>query len=442
MINAGAIATVVAGGRRRRRAARLARVVGAMSAYAGRPLDIDEAVFESERATGHRNRAIGHMLRNYDIVERRPGAGARRCTSSSARCCVDCRDLALMAATLANGGVNPVTGAARGARRAHRPDPQRDDHLRHVRLHRRMGLPRRHAGQERRRRRHHRRAAGAAGHRRVLAARSTSAATACAASRSARRISRDLGLHFLQPPRAVGGHRARPLHAGRRALQAPPAAGREPRCSTSTATARAVYELQGDLRFATIEPVLREIVDAGAGAALRGARLQARDATPTPPPRACWRAWSTLLRRARPAPGADARAPRRPAGRLRHRARPARTPRAVSFQPQLDLGLEWCERGAAASATRAGAAPHAPIAGLAEHRLCAGASAGRHRHLAARVERCQFEAGSLIVRRGDAADALYFLMRGEVSVDRRRCRRAATSGCRRCRPAWASASRR
>jgi len=107
MINAGAIATssLVAGATRQDR---LARVTGAMSAYAGRPLAIDEAVFESERSTGHRNRAIGHLLRNYDILSEDPEAALelyfRQCSVL-----VECRDLALVAATLANGGINPVT---------------------------------------------------------------------------------------------------------------------------------------------------------------------------------------------------------------------------------------------------------------------------------------------------------------------------------------------
>jgi len=108
MINAGAIATtsLVAGDTRE---ARLARVLDAMSAYAGRPLDIDESVFESERATGHRNRAIGHMLRNFDILTSDPTPVLemyfRQCAIS-----VTCRDLGIMAATLANRGINPVTG--------------------------------------------------------------------------------------------------------------------------------------------------------------------------------------------------------------------------------------------------------------------------------------------------------------------------------------------
>jgi glutaminase len=66
-------------------------------------------VYESESRTGHRNRAIGHMLRNFDVLEEDPMADVevyfRQCAIS-----VNCRDLAVMAATLANHGVNPITG--------------------------------------------------------------------------------------------------------------------------------------------------------------------------------------------------------------------------------------------------------------------------------------------------------------------------------------------
>ena len=88
--------------------------------------------------------------------------------------------------------------------------------------------------------------------------------------------------------------------------------------------------------------------------------------------------------------------------------------RSVSFQPQLDLGLEWCERGLL-QRYAAGAAA-VPMAGLGEHRLCVGATPADIAHLESRVERCHFESGSMIVNRGDAAEALFFLMRGEVSV--------------------------
>src|SRR5262249_821669 len=67
MITAGGIAaaSLVAG---RSEEDRLARLLAVYSAHAGRPLSIDATVFASERATGHRNRAIGHMLRNFEIL--------------------------------------------------------------------------------------------------------------------------------------------------------------------------------------------------------------------------------------------------------------------------------------------------------------------------------------------------------------------------------------
>ncbi len=108
MINAGAItsASLVAGASA---AEREARLLAAYGSFAGRPLEVEAAVYESERDTGHRNRAIGHMLRSFGILEEDPEAALdlyfRQCSVA-----VDCRDLSLMAATLANGGVHPLTG--------------------------------------------------------------------------------------------------------------------------------------------------------------------------------------------------------------------------------------------------------------------------------------------------------------------------------------------
>ncbi len=108
LINAGAIAAcgLIGGGTVE---GKTARILEAFSRYAGRPLDIDEAVYASESATGHRNRAIAWMLRNFGILEEEPTptleAYFRQCAIR-----VTCRDLALIGATLANGGVNPVTG--------------------------------------------------------------------------------------------------------------------------------------------------------------------------------------------------------------------------------------------------------------------------------------------------------------------------------------------
>jgi glutaminase len=85
------------------------RIRGTLSRFAGRELGVDEAVFASERATGDRNRAIAYLLHNYGIVKGDVDAVLdvyfRQCSVL-----VTARDLAVMAATLANGGVNPVSG--------------------------------------------------------------------------------------------------------------------------------------------------------------------------------------------------------------------------------------------------------------------------------------------------------------------------------------------
>src|ERR1700738_3679320 len=81
----------------------------ALSRFAGRELDVDEAVFASESATGDRNRAIGYLLRNSAVIKDDVSAVLevyfRQCSVL-----VTARDIAVMAATLANRGTNPVTG--------------------------------------------------------------------------------------------------------------------------------------------------------------------------------------------------------------------------------------------------------------------------------------------------------------------------------------------
>ncbi len=88
--------------------ARASAMRAALSRFAGRPLDIDEAVYRSESLTGHRNRAIAYLMRNSNMLNRAPEdvleVYFRQCSVL-----VNTLDLAVMAATLANGGVNPVT---------------------------------------------------------------------------------------------------------------------------------------------------------------------------------------------------------------------------------------------------------------------------------------------------------------------------------------------
>jgi glutaminase len=81
----------------------------ALSRVAGRELDVDDAVYASESASGDRNRAIGYLLRNSGVIREDVG----RVLNIYFRQCsvlVTARDVAIMAATLANRGTNPVTG--------------------------------------------------------------------------------------------------------------------------------------------------------------------------------------------------------------------------------------------------------------------------------------------------------------------------------------------
>lgn len=89
--------------------ARIATMLDVMSRFAGRSLFVDEDVFRSEQSTGHRNRAIAYMMLNSGMIRSSPESILdiyfRQCSVR-----VTCCDLAIMAATLANNGVNPTTG--------------------------------------------------------------------------------------------------------------------------------------------------------------------------------------------------------------------------------------------------------------------------------------------------------------------------------------------
>lgn len=107
MINAGAIAaaSLIKG---TDAADRFARIRRSYSRFAGRELSMNEAVYASEARTGYRNRSIGYLLRGAGIIDIDPDEAVDRYFR---QCSIDvtCRDLAVMAATLANNGMNPLT---------------------------------------------------------------------------------------------------------------------------------------------------------------------------------------------------------------------------------------------------------------------------------------------------------------------------------------------
>jgi glutaminase len=107
LVNAGAIATadLVRG---KDFADRIKRTVSMFVRYIGRDVHIDNSIFLSERTTGHRNRAISHLMLNFGMVsEQIPDSLELYFQQCSIM--VNAHDLAVMGASLANAGVNPVT---------------------------------------------------------------------------------------------------------------------------------------------------------------------------------------------------------------------------------------------------------------------------------------------------------------------------------------------
>ena len=110
MVNAGAIVTTalipgIPG------ASAFDRILGCLGRFAGRDLDVDEEVYASEATSGDRNRALAYLIRSAGPLPFDPVAAVetyfRQCAVRATAV-----DLATMAATLAHGGVNPVTGEA------------------------------------------------------------------------------------------------------------------------------------------------------------------------------------------------------------------------------------------------------------------------------------------------------------------------------------------
>lgn len=410
MINAGAIAatSLVAG---TSRDDRLARLLGVLSLYAGRRLEVETAVYQSERATGHRNRAIGHMLRTFDILPDDPESTLdlyfRQCSVA-----VQCRDLSLMAATLANGGSNPLTGE-----RAVRQElvtqilsvmttcGMYDFAGEWVYL---IGMPAK---------------SGVSGG--VLAVlpgqlgigvfsppldaqgNSVRGIAVC------RDLSRELDLHQMHAARASrAAIRARYTLASVRSKRL-----RDERASLLLDDAGArvrVYELQGDLSFSAIEAVVQRVVAAAEHAdyvIIDLGRVSAIDD--------CARHLLCELGLVLTASGralvvAAAQHHPRLLRALDEQLAGREGEGLLRCAPDLDRGLEWCENRLLAAQQSTPAAARSVT--LADHDVCRGLAPDDLAHLERLLAPRSFPAGASVVRQGDVADAVFLLARGEVSV--------------------------
>ena len=111
MVNAGAIVTtgLIGDGDQ---GDRLDHIRSLFGGFAGRELEIDERVLESERQTGDRNRALAWLMRSFGKLD---GDVDEIVDLYFGQCSVlvTARDLAVIGATLANDGQNPITGKQR-----------------------------------------------------------------------------------------------------------------------------------------------------------------------------------------------------------------------------------------------------------------------------------------------------------------------------------------
>lgn len=423
MINAGAItATSLVAGHSAED--QWDRILGLFGLYTGRGVALDENVYRSERDTGHRNRAISHMLRNFGILGEDPERAVdlyfRQCSIE-----VDCRDLSVMAATLATGGTNPVT-------RERALDPSNVDEVLSVMMTcgmydyagewvYRVGFPAKSGvsggilavlpGQL---------GIGVYSPRLDARGNSVRGVAVCNA------LSDELELHSLRAPRtsqSVIRSRFTLKEHGSKRMRL------DPEREILSATGRRVvaYEIQGDLGFTATELVTRRITDEPGdvdGVILDLARVTEIDVT----------AARMLLDVARSLSAggrtlALVALDRHP--RLRRFLDEARA-QGDAFQfahfEELDLALEWGEeRLLAGQSAEPDDGRELP---LSKHSFCQGLDAYEIEQLTTLMERREFAARQFVLRKGEPSDALYLLVRGRLSVladdARGRLRRLAT----------------
>lgn len=409
IINAGAIAaTGMIDGVNP--AAKLQRLLHMVGNYCGHPVEVDQRVYESERSTGHRNRAISHMLRNFNILDDDPEL-ALDLYFQQCSILVTCRDLAVMAATLANSGVNPISGQ----RAVQQPyvEPilsimstcgmydSAGEWIYDVGMPAKSGvsggvlavLP----GQ-----------LGIAAFSPLLDHHSSSVR----GIRVCQDMSRHYNLHLFKAPMVAKSVIRNVYHASQ-VMSQRTRRPHEVELLQEQGHRIRVYELQGDLIFSTVEVVLRDImqhhreldfvildlkrvttIDATAGHLLRDLlpTLEAQERTllfsnveRTSPFAMSMFGWEGLDGRREP----------------------------VLYEDH-DLALEWCENQILSPYLKTSSADDSIL--LADHLLCQGLSEPELEHLQTLLMPLSFASGERIVQTGHTPDHLYLLTRGEVSV--------------------------
>ncbi|MCW2527323.1 MAG: glsA [Pseudonocardiales bacterium] len=389
MINAGAImaASLISGDDP------LARLIEKYSTWAGRDLAVDDDVYRAERETGHRNRAISHMLRAVGTLE---GDPERALDIYFQQCSVEVtnRDLAVMAATLAARGVNPLTGKRALA-------DGLVDHVLSLMTTCGMydaagewlvdvGIPAKSGvgggiigvlpGQ-----------LGIS----VFSPRLDSVGNSARGVATFRQLAADLRLHFLN----VGRSSRATVSVSYPLADVPSTRDRTPAERAAVDRGDAViFQLAGDVLFAGAETVSR----AALNSSHKFVVLDLTRAGVIDP--AATRVLAGLARELA-----------RSGDELVLAAAGIATETVIGARsfPDLDAAKEWCEEQLV---LRAGAKPPTAELILSEHPLAKGLSSAHLAALAAMAEVRTFDAGEQLVERGGPADEVFLLMAGEVEA--------------------------
>lgn len=399
MVNAGAITAV---GILDRSAAlpRRERIIDTYSAYAGRQLEVDDAVRSGESRTGDRNRAIAYLLHGAGAIDDAPNEVVE---DYFAQCStlVDCNDLAMIAATLANGGVNPKTG-----RRAASQETVRKvlsvmvscgmyNHAGQWLY--TVGLPAK---------------SGVAGGIiavlpgqlgvGVFSPRLDDAGNSVRGVLVCEDLTRELGIHPIQ----VGRQPASPVHTSFRLSEMRSKRWRAPEQAEvieSTGHEAGAFELQGDLDFSGAERAIRAISQAR----LRFTVIDLHLVTKIDPEAA------VLLADLLNAIEDDGRGVVL-CGAIRfHEQLMKAAGRDLPEKPGLDLALEWCEDQLLGDAD---AAPEPEAIDLREHALLAGLDDAQLETVMSRMTMREVAAGEHLFHTGDDARELFLVTRGRLSA--------------------------
>ncbi|MFB1486628.1 MULTISPECIES: glutaminase A [unclassified Thiocapsa] len=414
MINAGAIATTGLI-ESKPDAPPMQRILEIFGRYTGRPMEIDETVYRSESDTGHRNRAIAHLLFGHGILDRTPEEVVdlyfRQCSIL-----VTARDLAMIGACLANNGVNPVTGVvALQSRYVEKVLSVMSTcgmydfsggWIYNVGMPAKSGvgggimavLP----GQF---------GLGVFSPRLDAKGNSVRGIEAC------KRLSKDFSLHLFHVARSTSATVMRQVY------DCAKRSSRRRRSPAEIAVLAAqghrirVYELQGELLFGSAESVgveilselarvdylvvdLKRVIGTDRASILVLSELAGRIATEGK--HLFFTDCKNLYRFRKHLLGESVGTPE-----------PRQEPGPLHFE-DADHAVEWCENQLIAEAATTGTA--ASVQDLGAQYLCSGMTSAELEELRASGEERTFAAGNGIFRAGDAAESMYFIFSGEVEV--------------------------